>query len=179
MTNDFKNQKEWLKDYQSFLNADEIAPPRELSERIFKMVHDDLSANGWHVLSKLALFQGVLGSFSLMICSQFGLGSGKLVMAFMHLGDNICMALCGALFLGLGTMAAGYFLKSAEVKLIRQMGYLPILLTGLLSLGVFFGFGAEVVASLAFIWLLGGFVGGLIALEAGWYAKTHWAQEIT
>ena len=168
---DLREQKEWLKDFQSFLEADEITPPRDLSEKILKMVHDDLTASSWHVLSKLALFQAVLGSLSLMICSQFGLGSGTLVMAFARLGDNMCMALCGAFFLGLGTLAASYFLKEGEIRLLRQTGYLPILLLGILSLGVFFGFGAEIVASLAFVWLLGGFIGGLVALEVGWYAK--------
>lgn len=178
MTNDYKNKKEWLKDYQSFLEADDITPPRELSERIFKMVHNEPSVNGWHILSKLALFQAVLGSFSLLACSQFGIGSGPLSETFMRFGHNFCMALCGALFLGLGTLVAGYFLKSAEVKFIRQMGYLPILAMGLLSLGILFEFGAEIIASLAFVWLLGGFVGGLIALEAGWYTKMRWTQGI-
>lgn len=168
------DRKEWMKDFNDFMNAEEIQPPAHLFEQIRSIVHRDLNPSAWLVLSKLALIQAVVGSLSLVICAQFGVGPGQhLAMAFARLGDNMCMALCGALFLGLSGLTASLVLKTPEVNLIRKTGYLPILVVGILSLGVFLGFGAEIVVSFAFLWLLGGFIGGLLATEAGWRLRTQ------
>lgn len=165
MKNDF-NSKQINDEFKAFMNAKEVTPPRSLTENIFQMVHKDLNPSIWELFSKLALIQMIVGSLSLLICSQFGIGPGPLVHAFMVFGETACMALCGGLFLGVGAFAAMHFLSRPEIELIRTTGYLPMLAMGILSLGIFFGFGAEIVVSLAFVWLLGGFVGALIVVEA-------------
>lgn len=156
------------------MNAEGILPPAHLSESIHSIVQRDLHPRAWNVFSKLVLLQGLIGGLSLLVCSQFGFGSGHYVAAaFMRFGESTCMALCGALFLGLTALIASLVLRPAEVRLIRRFGCLPILVVGLLSLGIFLGFGAEIVISLAFFWLLGGFIAGLIATEAGWQLRTQ------
>lgn len=161
-----RDTEERRKEFEAFLNAKDVRPPAHLTESILSFVHRELNPSMWLVMSKFAVIQTIIGSISLLICSQFGVGSGGLVHVFAGLGENICMALCGALFLGFGGVTAGFILKSPEVKLIRQTGYLPVLLMGVMALGIFFGFGAEIVLSLAFVWLLGGFVAGMLAIEA-------------
>lgn len=166
MRKDEWKSRDWKEEFESFLNAGEVQPPAHVTEAILTFVHRDLNPSVWLVLSKLAALQAVLGGISLMICSQFGVGSGQLIHVFARLGDNACMALCGALFLGLGSVAAGLLMSAPEVRLIRKSGYLPILLMGIMALGIFFGFGAEIVVGLAFVWLLGGFIAGMLAIEA-------------
>lgn len=158
----------WDKDFAEFLNIEGQEPPSHVTQRIMEIVHKDFNPSAWHVISRLAMIQAVVGGFSLLICAQFGIGPGPLMHVFMQLGETLCMALCGALFLGLSALSATLLLEAPEVRLIRNSGYLPLFIMGVLSLGIFFGFGAEIVSSLAFVWLLGGFIGGLLAIELGW-----------
>lgn len=167
MKNDL-NYKKMNDDFQAFMNANEVAPPRALTEQIFRKIREDLNPSIRKLLSKLILIQIIVGSFSLLICSQFGLGPGPLVHTFMVFGHTVCMALCGGLYLGAGAIAALTLLSPAEVELIRRTGYLPLLAVGILSLGTFFGFGAEIVMGFALAWLFGAFLSALVVVETGY-----------
>lgn len=171
MENKFTS-KGWAKDFNEFLNANESLPPQALSERIFQVVHRDLNPSVWQLFSKLTLIQLIVGSLSLLVCAQFGIGTGPLVYTFARFGDTMCMALCGALFLGLTAAVSLKALSRSEIQLMRTTGYLPILAMGIFSLGIFFGFGADIVAGLAFVWLLGGFISALIVIEASLKVRT-------
>lgn len=157
------NPKEWAEDFQLFLNAPEVSPPSHIREEIFRVVHRDLNPQLWLLMAKLGGIHALFGSFSLLLCSQFGMGRGyNLMHVFMSYGEFVCMALCGAMFLGLTTFMGGFVLSRSELAKIRQTCYAPVGLLGVASLIVFFCFGAEIALTLAFIWLLGAVVVGAL-----------------
>lgn len=159
--------REWAEDFKLFMSVPEIDPPAHIRDEVFRVVHRDLHPSAWLVLSKLGGIHVVVGSFSLLICSQFGMGRGDTVMStFMSYGAMVCMAFCGALFLGLTTLIAGVVLSQPELKKIRQTGYSPIALLGVVSLTVFFCFGADIAFSFAMAWFFGALSAGVLVTEA-------------
>ncbi len=159
--------KEWAEDFKLFMSAPEVSPPLAIREAIFCFVHRDLNPSVWRVLSKLGGIHVVVGSLSLLLCSQFGMGRGDTVMqAFMGYGMTVCMAVCGALFLGLTTVVAGFILSNSELQKMRKTGYSPIALLGVASLIVFFCFGADIALGFALAWLLGATLAGALVTEA-------------
>ena len=166
--------KEWAEDFKLFLNAPEISPPSHLREEIFRVVHKDLNPQLWFVMAKLGGIHAVVGSFSLLLCSQFGMGPGfNLMHSLMSHGVLVCMALCGALFLGLTTLVAGFILSNVELTKIRKTCYSPIALLGFISLVIFFSFGAEIALTLALMWLFGAIFAGALALELGFGIRRY------
>lgn len=158
--------KEWAEDFKLFLDAPEVSPPSHVKEEIFRIVHRDLNPQLWFVMAKLGGIHAVVGSLSLLLCSQFGMGRGyNLMHAFMSYGAFTCMAFCGALFLGLTVVVAGFFLSNPELKRIRSTAYAPIVFLGLMSLVVLFCFGAEIALNLALFWLFGALLAGMLLTE--------------
>lgn len=159
--------KNWNDDFNDFMTISEVRPPLAAGEEIFTLVHRDLNPTLLQVLGKLAAVHVVAGSLSLLLCVQFGMGRGySLMNYFMRLGDVACFALCGAIFMGLTALVAGWILSAAEMKKIRSSAYSPIALLGLASLFVFFLFGAEIAFNTALIWLLGVLLAGVLVTEA-------------
>lgn len=160
--------KEWAEDYKLFLDAPKVNPPVHLGEEIFRVVHRDFNPTLWMVLAKLGGIHVLGGSLSLLLCSQFGIGRGySLMQVFMNQGVFACMAFCGAVFLGLTVLIAGFVLSNPELKKIRQTCYAPVALLGVASLIVFFCFGAEIALNLAIVWLAGATIAGALFFEAG------------
>lgn len=159
--------KAWADDFKLFLEAPEVRPPIHVRDEIFQVVHRDLHPTLWMVLGKLGGIHVFVGSLSLLLCSQFGIGRGyNLMHAFMDYGTFACMAFCGALFLGLTVLIAGFVLSNPELKKIRSTGYAPIVLLGVMSLVVLFCFGAEMALNLALFWLFGAVITGALVTEA-------------
>lgn len=169
-----KDPKIWADEFKEFLDSPEVSPPSHIRDEIFGVVHRDLNPQLWFVMAKLGGIHAAVGSLSLLLCSQFGMGRGfNLMQPLMNYGAMTCMALCGALFLGLTTLVAGLILSSVELIKIRKTCYAPIVFLGLGSLIVFFCFGAEIAISLGLVWLLGAFVAGALAIEAGLGIKRY------
>lgn len=154
-------------EFLEFLNAPELPAPRAVTERIVSAVQADLHPSIWSVMPKLAAIHCGAGGVSLLICAQFGMGrSTALTHAFMRLGELMCLALCGALFVGLTGFVAGLALSSPELALIRKAAYSPLLVLQILSLLVFIVLGAEIAFGLGSVWLLGGLLSGSLLAEA-------------
>lgn len=162
MTNKI-DPKDWAKEFESFMEGPEIAPPQELSQKVLGFVRNELNPRILSIVSKLAAIHVVVGSLSLLICSQFGMGTGE--MLFMGLGEVACTLFCGALFLGASTFVAGFVFSKDELRKIRRTAYSPILALGILSLSIFLFFGAEIALNLAVVWLIGALGAGVIATE--------------
>lgn len=159
--------KEWAEDFKIFLDAPTVNPPAHIRDELFQVVHRDLNPTLWMVMAKLGGIHIFGGSISLLLCSQFGIGRGyNLMSIFMSQGVFACMAFCGALFLGLTVLIAGFFLSNLELKKIRQTCYAPVVLLGVASLVIFFCFGAEIALNLALFWLLGAVAVGALLTEA-------------
>jgi hypothetical protein len=166
--------KEWSDDFQFFLDSPKINPPPYIGEEIFRIVHRDLRPTLSLIVAKLGGIHIFVGSLSLLLCSQFGMGRGfNLMHVFMDYGTFSCMTVCGALFLGFSTLVAGFMLSQQELAKIRKTCYAPIVLLGTASLVVFFCFGAEMALTLALMWLFGAVVAGALALEAGFQFKRY------
>jgi hypothetical protein len=159
--------REWAEDFKLFLDAPKINPPAHVGEQIFRSVHRDFNPTLLRVLAKIGGIHVLGGSLSLFFCSQFGIGRGyNLMQVFMSEGVFACMALCGALFLGLTVLIAGFILSNSELKKIRKTCYAPVFLLGLASLAIFLCFGAEIALNLAFFWLVGAVAVGVLLTES-------------
>ncbi len=158
--------KEWAEEFNNFVDSPPSPPPANLREEIFSVVHQDLNPSLWLVLAKLSGIHLIVGSFSLLLCSQFGMGSGDIMMrTFMGYGMSVCMGFCGALFLGLTTLVAGFILTNPELRKIRRTAYAPIWMLGAFSLLVFLSFGAEIAVGFAVAWLIGAIITGVLFTE--------------
>lgn len=159
--------KKWAEEFRQFLNAPEVKPPSFIQNEIFNTVRGDLNPSLSRVMTKLAAIHVFAGSISLLLCSQFGIGMGYSVAhSMMVYGVSTCMAFCGALFLSLTVVAAGFVLSTEELMKIRKTCYSPILLLGIGSLMLFLTFGAEIALHLALSWLMGGLLAGAVFTEA-------------
>jgi hypothetical protein len=154
--------------------ADPIAPPSGLTEGLLAKVTADLNPPTWKVFFKLGLVHAVVGSLTLLICPQFGLGPRLGLMTYlMKLGPHVCMFGCGTLFLGVSALVSAFLLRPEEIRVLRKTVLLQFPLLGLASIGVFLLFGAAVVVNLALVWILGSILGGLGSLELGWLIRAR------
>ena len=170
------SSNEWLKDFQDFIEADRASVPHEATDNIHSKIHKLLNPNAWVVFIKILGIHLVTGVVSLSFCHQFGLNpfNTKYSLAdwFMSVGGHhFCMLGCGVLFIGVGVLSAGYFLTVEEIKALKRTEFLQNLSLGLISLGLFAAFGAEMILSIAGLWLLGALIGGFIAVTAVYKIK--------
>lgn len=170
------NNRKWLKEYESFLKAEEIVVPNDVTEKVFSQMQSLVNPNAWIVFSKILGFHIVVGFLSLSICHQFGInpfGTKQSLDAwFMTIGGHsTCMIFCGVLFVGLSLLSAGYFLTIEEVKVLKRTEFLQTFALGAVSLSIFALVGAELAVTFAGLWLLGALVGGFIATETVWKLK--------
>lgn len=169
--NDLKREN-WLKEYDQFLRHEE-AVPSQVSQQVFQKVKKALNPSAFLIFAKVFAIHLAVGTLSLSICHQFGLdpfGTKKsLADWFMNVGGHhFCMIGCGILFMGLSILAAGYFLTLDEVRILRKTEILQALCLSLLSLGVFAFMGAQLVLTMATLWLVGALIGGFMATELMW-----------
>lgn len=161
---------EWAREFKDFVEAGEIAPPCSLSSRILGDIRSDLNPTLWRVFGKLMGIQAAVGSASLLLCPQFGIGPIRhsgLKEVLMSLGDHGCMLGCGAFFLGSSAFVASFCLRPEEIRVIRRGEVLQFALLGVLSLGAFVCLGQGIVPGLALLWFLGSVLGGVLTLELG------------
>lgn len=171
-----KDNKEWLKDYQDFIDSDKTSIPQEVTNGVLSKIQNLLNPSAWSVFFKILGIHLVTGLVSLSFCHQFGLNpfNTKYSLAdwFMSVGGHhFCMLGCGVLFVGGGILAAGYFLTVEEIKALKRTEFLQNLSLGLISLGLFAAFGVEMILSIAGLWLLGALIGGFIATTAVYKIK--------
>ncbi|OFZ31104.1 MAG: hypothetical protein A2622_00430 [Bdellovibrionales bacterium RIFCSPHIGHO2_01_FULL_40_29] len=171
-----KSDQDWAKDFQDFLQPEETRIPQELHSLVSTQISKWMNPNSWVVFSKLVGIHLVVGSLSLSFCHQFGMNpfqtEKSLADWFMRVGGHhVCMFACGILFVGISLLAAGYFLKIEEINALRKNDLTQSLSLGVLSLGLFAVFGAELAIGFASIWLVGGLIGGWLATETVWRLK--------
>lgn len=156
-------------DYQDFLNSKAIQPPQELNTRIQKMVSSDLNPSQKIAFIKLITIQSFIGFITLLFCPQFNLSltnNYELFHYFHHTyGQNICMMLCGSIFMGTGALFASSILTRSEVRLIRSKKLFLYPVLSMLALPIFLIFGAKLYLSLTIFWLLGASLSSIILFE--------------
>lgn len=167
---------EWLQDYEEFINGDGAEVPKEIKDRVYNKIQKLINPNAMIVFLKILGIHIGVGFLSLSVCHQFGMNPfntekslADLMMSFG--GHHFCMFGCGVLFVSVSLLAAGYFLTMEEINALKRTEFLQTFVLGLISLGLFAAFGAELAVGIAGIWLLGGLIGGYAATEAVWRLK--------
>lgn len=170
------NENEWLQDYEEFMNSDSSEVPKEIKDRVFSKIQKLINPNALIVFLKILGIHIGVGFLSLSVCHQFGMNpfnTEKSLADWMMSvgGHHFCMFGCGVLFVSVSLLAAGYFLTMEEINALKRTEFLQTLVLGLISLGLFAAFGAELAVGIAGIWLFGGLIGGFAATEAVWRLK--------
>lgn len=169
MNKNVNKNEEWLNDYNDFLSC-ECQPPQGTSDQVLRNIGKLIKPSPYSVFSKVLGIHAVIGVLSLSICHQFGLNpfntNSSLADWFMTAGGHhVCMILCGVISIALSILAAGLFLTIEEVRAFRKTEVLQFLTLGILTLGAFVLFGAEVTIGLGGLWFLGLLLGGFATTE--------------
>ena len=172
----FKNKDQWLEEYSEFAKID--AATNAVPENVFKALRERLFPNPWFVFGKVAILHGVVGFLSLVVCNQFGLNpfntEQSLTDLFMRaVGHNLCMLLCGTFFLGSTYLFANLLLTLEELESVQRHSWTHAGSIGMASLGVFYFFGAELVATFAFLWIIGALLGAYLSIEGSYLLRRN------
>ncbi len=159
-------------EFIDFLSAPEVNPDPQVLNKILAYVREDLNPSRSRVFMKILGIHAVVSTFSLSLCSQFGIQTFPLYDAmndFMKvMGHSYCLALCGFLYLAVSAVAFSFSLRLPEIQLIRKDKYVQLLMIIGVSLGVFLCFGEGVLTLPAVFWMGGAIFGGMGAFEVGW-----------
>ena len=83
------------REFQEFLNCEEIQPPKKLSETILLAINEDLKPSFVRAFGKAAIIHVMFGAISLLFCPQFGVapfqGHGLMAL-YDSFGPHGCMA---------------------------------------------------------------------------------------
>lgn len=154
-----KSKKPSSSDYESFMSGESIDAPEILSKDILHKVRRELKPSHRLVIGKLLFIQGFIGLITLFFCPQFDLSltGNYSLFHFFHrnFGQNICMAICGGIFLGSGAIFASFILSQAELEKVKNSKLLYYLAMSLIFLTTFMILGVEVYLELAVYWVLG------------------------
>lgn len=165
---------EWWNDFGNFLREPGQPAPDALSDDLRAAVYADLRVDVSKLVAKTAAAFVVAGFAIVSVCPQLGVGplfgDTALARALGHVfhaaGPLACAALCGALFLGVGTLVAALVLRRPELRwTYRRRARVAALVaaTALLALAVF---GGDSEAGERLFWLLGAVGAAALVLEA-------------
>ena len=176
---DPKRLNDIQKEYLQFLDPSGTHE-NPLPVSVFNELKRTLFPNPFVVFAKVFALHVVVGFFSLGICHQFGLnpfGTERSLMDwFMKVGGhNFCMVSCGILFIGLTYTLANFFLSLEELEAVRQHEWLQTGIIGLMSITAFYFFGAELALTFVALWIIGAFLGGLLAIEGSYRLRKSYA----
>ena len=161
--------EELRKEFLEFIEAEEIDPPMAVSEKIHKAVDKELNPFLWKVFLKFGLVQTVASFMTLLFCPQFELDLGLVKHNDAHLrallGDAGYMALCGAIFLGSGSLMASILLRVEELRTIKKSDYIYLFIASALALVIFRQLGTPTVPASYAAWFAGAFGGSAAVFE--------------
>ena len=161
--------EEWGREFLEFIEAEPIAPPIAVSEKIHKAIAGDLRPLIWKVLLKFGMIQVAVAFMTLLVCPQFEVDLGIVRHDDAHLrallGELGYMALCGAIFLSSGAILATIILRVEELRAIRKGEYLYLFIASALALMIFWQLGTPTVFASYAAWFAGAFGGSMAAFE--------------
>ncbi len=152
----------------------------EVPPSLFIKIKERLFPNPWKVFVTIAVIQVAVGFLSLAICTQFGLNPFNTEFSLAHwlmktAGHNVCMFLCGVLFVSLPYLLSNVFLNLEELEVVKKYKWLQVGVLAITSLGAFHFFGGEAVLTFGVLWFLGAFIGGVISIEGSYFLRTQMA----
>jgi len=156
-------------DFQSFVTNKDLDPPQSLDESILKRVKGDLNPSHQKVFAKLTIIQSFVGFLTLIFCPQFNfsLTNNYDLFHYFHraYGEEVCMIICGSIFIGSGAIFASYILKTSEIKKIQNSRFLYYFSLISVFLTTFLILGAEIYVTLTIYWCIGAFISGMVMIE--------------
>jgi hypothetical protein len=163
-------------DFQDFSKDSPSNPSQEMEQKLLKKVELELNPKHSTIFIKLISIQAFIGLLTLLFCPQFSLSltNNQEVFHYFHhrYGVAICMAICGSIFVGSGSIFAAYILSFNEVQKIRSTKTLYFLSVSILLISSFFLLGAEIYLGIAAYWTLGASATGVILFELNSLIKT-------
>lgn len=158
-------EKEWVEDFQEFIQGEDVRVPESVTKAIFAKVQRDLNPSAWLVFAKLLGIHSVVGTLSLAVCNQFGISpfhtDFSLSEYFMKFGHSTCMFLCGVLFLSLSVLLWRLVGRPEELRVLRKNAWLQVFALSMISLGIFAALGAEFTLAIGFLWFVGAMLAGV------------------
>jgi len=164
-------------DYNDFISSKQSLPSKEIDFDILKRVKNDLCPSAKIVFSKLLGIQLGIGTLTLLFCPQFGLSLTNHYELFHYFhrtfGSLICNAVCGLIFIGLGSLLAVGLFKKSEIQLVFRSLILYSVLVTAIIISFFILFGAQVYFEAAIIWSLSVIVCQIVILTLGKLVKSR------
>jgi hypothetical protein len=162
---------QWLREFEQFLRVEDVAPPGAVASRIRAHVRGELHPAVRLVAAKLFAMHALAAGLVSLFCPQLGVGpvlaSGHIFHWLERYGSLPCAAVCGALFLGAGSLFSVVVLSRPELRVAarhRVLGVTFLAAVGFAGLMLVGGQGDR----LAYLgWLLGAFSGGWLVMRAG------------
>lgn len=164
------NEQEMLNEFSEFVQAEPVAPSKDIDDTALKMVAKDLKPAPMKVYSKFVLVQVFSGLLTLTVCPQFGLGlDGH--NEFLHslhtvTPPAIFYLLCGLFFVILGAGVSGFVLNRAEIRAVGNHKFIFFAIYSVLAYLILVTLGTEVFVLSSLAWILGAFLGNSLGFEA-------------
>lgn len=171
---DFKDKNDWFHDFNEFSSVD--SDKVQVSEAAYRRIKNRLFPHPGMVFGKVVLIHTVVGSLSFAACHQFGLNPFRTQTSLMDLfmrigGHSFCMIFCGIFFMSITYLLANLFLNLEELETIKRHKLRQTGIMGMVSLVAFHFFGAQLVATFAFLWIVGALIGGLVSIEGSYRVR--------
>jgi len=159
------------RDFKDFILNNQIKPSTKMDETILSFVKKDLAYDKKTIFIKLVLIQSFIGLLTLLFCPQFQLSltnSHELFHYFHYtFGENICMMICGSIFIGSGALFAGAVLNLRELRIINESKLLSYVLISAFALSIFSIINTELYLTLSLFWLVGASLAGIMMFSIG------------
>ena len=165
------NEQQLIREFAEFIEVTPVAPGEQMDEVVFRLVEKDLRPAGWKVYSKFTLVEVTAGLATLTVCPQFGLGFGQ-HNQFLHTlhsstSPAIFYLLCGLFFVTFGAGLSGLALTREEIRTVGNNKYLYFVVYSFLAYFCLVALGSQAFVLSSLIWVLGAFLGNILAFEVG------------
>ena len=110
-------------DLNDFKNNNTSGAPPDVKNNILNYIEKELNPSKTSVFLKLITVQFIVGILTMIFCPQYKLSfthNYDLFHYFHHtFGEQVCMIICGSIFVGSGAIIAAQILNITEIKVIR------------------------------------------------------------
>lgn len=164
------NNKQMMREFAEFIEADPVAPGKQVDEDILNLVQKDLRPTIWKIYAKFTLVEVTAALATLTVCPQFGLGFGQ-HNEFLHALHSatppvVFYLLCGLFFVILGAALGGLVLNRDEIRTIGNSKYLYFAVYSIQTYLCLVALGPEVFVAASLTWMLGAMLGNVFGFEA-------------
>lgn len=136
-----RKEPEAFRSFQSFIDVDEVHPPRLVSDTIRSQVKRDIDPTLRQVVTKFFALQAAALAATLTVCPQFGLGpigGGHGIMhVVMKYGEAACAVFCAFILFGTTLLLARFFLTQHEKRVAANSSFATATVVSSLSFAFF------------------------------------------